>query len=135
MTSSLGVVVGAFGEPAVDGAGRGGVPELQRGAELEDGGGCGLFGADVVVAEFGAGLLQFGESVCPVSVVEGGGAVDDLQGEPQGWGQQRGARGESVGGEALGLGGRRRAAARRGRSSWWRRPTRWSPASRVGWPR
>ena len=30
--------------------------------------------------------------------------MDDLQGEPQGWGQQCGARGEPVGGEALGLG-------------------------------
>ena len=38
------------------------------------------------VAEFGAGLLQFGESVRPVSLVEGGGAVDGVQGESQGWG-------------------------------------------------
>ena len=63
------------------------MPELQRGVELEDGGGGGLFGADGVVAEFGAGLLQFGEPVGPVSLVEGGGTVHDLQGEPQGRGQ------------------------------------------------
>jgi hypothetical protein len=48
--------------------------------------------------------LQFGEPVRPVSLVEGGDAVYDLQGESQGWGQQSGARGESLGGEALGLG-------------------------------
>ena len=72
--------------------------------EFEEGGGGGLFGADGVVAEFGAGLLEFGESVGPVSLVVGGGAVDGLQGEPQGWGQQAGVCGESFGGEVLGLG-------------------------------
>jgi hypothetical protein len=46
--------------------------------ELEDGGAGGLFGADGVVAEFAAGLLEFGESVGPVSLVVGGGAVDGL---------------------------------------------------------
>jgi hypothetical protein len=44
-------------------------------------------------------------------VVEGGGAVDDLQGEPQGWGEQSGVWGKPVGGEALGSAGSARSSA------------------------
>ena len=131
----LGVVVGAFGEPAVDGAGRGGVPEQQRGAELERRRRMRPAAAPVWRSPNSErACCSSASPSARSSVVEDGGAVDGLQREPQGRGQQRGARGERVGGEALGLGGRRRAAARRGRSSWWRRPTRLSSASRVGWP-
>ena len=93
-------------------------------------GGGGLFGADGVVAEFGAGLLQFGEPVGPVSLVEGGGTVHDLQGEPQGRGQWTGARGEPVGGAAFGVGGQvpQQVAVARHRRRRGLRPRRARPA-------
>ena len=88
-------------------------PSSSAARNSSDGGGGGLLGAGGEVAELRAGLLQLGEPVRPVALVEDGGAVDGLQGEPQGWGQQSGPRGEPVGGEALGLGGpsARRSAA------------------------
>ena len=80
------------------------MPEQQRGAELEHGGRRGLLGPRRSVAELRTCLLQLGQPVCPVASVEGGGTVHDLQGEPQGWGQQPGAERERLGREALGLG-------------------------------
>ena len=59
----------------------------------------------MVVAEFGAGPLHLGQSVRPVTQVEDRGTVDGLQRVPQR--RRRGhPRGQRVGGETLGIGGR-----------------------------
>ena len=83
ITTSSARVADALGQPAQDGARRRGVPEQQRGAELQHRHRGAVLRAGLVVAEVRAGLLQLGQPVRPVSQVEHGGPVDGLQREPR----------------------------------------------------
>ena len=103
----LGVVAGAVGQPAQDRPRRRGVPEQQRGAELQHRHRGELLRTRRAVAELRARLLQLGQPVRPVPQVEGGGAVDGLQGEPQPGGRCRDPQRQALGREAFGFGGLR----------------------------
>ena len=88
-----------------------------------------------MVADLRACLLQLGEPVRPVPLVEGRRTVHDLQGEPQGRGQWAGAQGEPFGRKALGLRCLGAQQRRVGGPSKLPRTDQVEAANRVGRPR
>jgi hypothetical protein len=132
MMSSSALWWGAFGEPAVDGAGCGGVSRVvvrrgTRGRRRRR-----LFGADGVVAE-SSGLVVVRRVRSPGVLGRRWRRRGWPAGRTQGWGQQAGVVRQALRRRGAGPRVGRRAAARRGRSSWWRRrPGRARPAVSGG---